>query len=107
MGVFSVRHRDAPNASGVKNRHLINTEDVSSLEREEELENILRRAKGAGVQFDENEKELERLAELQDVLSDAERERRGLEAEDEDTVLQDKVIAQVRQEIHALSEKIK
>jgi hypothetical protein len=42
---------------------------------------LLRRAKGAGIQFDQNEEELERLAELQDIVNDAEREWAGLEQE--------------------------
>jgi hypothetical protein len=71
------------------------------------VENILCRAKGAGIQFDQNEKELERLSELRDLLNDAERERSWLEEEGDDTALHDEVIAKVRQEIHALSEKIK
>jgi hypothetical protein len=97
-----------PERIGVKNQHLINIEDVSSLEQEERLENVLRRAKGAGVQFDqENEKDLERLAELQDLLNDAERERTCLWQEGDDTALHDEVISKTRQEIRALSEKIK
>ena len=72
------------------------------------MENILRRAKGAGVQFEpENEKDLERLAELQDLLHDAERERSCLSEERDDTALHDEVISKVREEIRALSEKIK
>jgi hypothetical protein len=72
------------------------------------LENVLRRAKGAGIRFDhENEKELERLSELQDLLNHAERERTCLSQEGEDTVLHDEVIPKVREEIRALSEKIK
>jgi hypothetical protein len=63
--------------------------------------------KGAGVQFDQNEKELERLSELQDLLHDAEGERAGLSQEGEDTALHDEVIMRVRQESSALSEKIK
>jgi hypothetical protein len=72
------------------------------------LENILSRAKSAGIQFEpENVKELERISELQDLLHDAERERAGLEAGGDDTALHDEVIAKLRQEIRALSEKIK
>jgi hypothetical protein len=85
---------------------LINTGGIT-FRREEKLENILRRAKGAGVQFDQNEKELERLSELQDLLHDAEGERAGLSQEGEDTALHDEVIMGVRQESSALSEKIK
>jgi hypothetical protein len=90
----------------VNNPYLINTGGIPS-EGEEQVENILCRAKGAGIQFDQNEKELERLSELQDLLHDAERERAGLEAGGDDTALHDEVKAKVRQEIRALSEKIK
>jgi hypothetical protein len=63
------------------------------------LENVLRRAKEAGIQFDqENAEELERLSELQDLLRDAERERTHLSQEGDDTALHDEVIAKFRQE---------
>jgi hypothetical protein len=71
------------------------------------MENILCRAKDAGIQFDQNEKELERLSELRDLLNDAERERSCLQEEGDDTALHDEVIAKVRREIRALSEKIR
>jgi hypothetical protein len=52
-------------------------------------------------------KDLERLAELQDLLNDAERERTCLSQDGEDTALHDEVIAKGRKEIQAISEKIK
>ncbi len=72
------------------------------------MESILRRAKNAGVQFEqETAKDLERLSELQELLHDAERERTCLGEEGDDTALHDEVIAKIRQEIQAISEKIK
>jgi hypothetical protein len=72
------------------------------------LESILRRAKSAGINFEQdNAKDLERLSELQELLYDAERERTCLREERIDRALHDEVIAKLRQEIQALSEKIK
>ena len=50
---------------------------------------------------------VERLSELHELLHDAERQRTYLGEEGEETVLHDKVIAKLWEEISALSEKIR
>jgi hypothetical protein len=72
------------------------------------VEDILGRAKSLGIKFKkEMEEDLDRLSKLQELLYDAERERTYLNEEGEETVLHDKVIAKLWEEIHALSEKIR
>jgi hypothetical protein len=66
------------------------------------------RAKSLGIEFAEEEKEdLDQLSALHEVLHDAEREHAYLEEEGEDTILQDRIIAKVRDEILVLSKKIR
>ena len=72
------------------------------------MEDILGRAKSLGIKFEEEiEEDLDRLSELQELLHDAERQRTYLGEEGEETVLHDKVIAKLWEEISALSEKIR
>jgi hypothetical protein len=72
------------------------------------LEDILSRARTLGIEFEgEMEEDLDQLSALHELLHDAERERAYLEAEGEDTILQDRVIAKVRDQIQALSKKIR
>jgi hypothetical protein len=72
------------------------------------VEDILGRAKSLGIKFEkEMEEDLDRLSELQELLHDAERQRTYLDSGDIETALQDEVIAKIREEICALSEKIR
>lgn len=69
---------------------------------------ILGRAKSLGIEFAEEEKEdLEHLSELQELLHDAEREYEYLGEAGEDTTVHARVINKVREEIRALSEKLR
>jgi hypothetical protein len=72
------------------------------------VEDILGRAKSLGIKFEkEMEEDLDRLSELQELLDDAERQRAYLDSGNIGTALQDEVIAKIREEICALSEKIR
>jgi len=72
------------------------------------VEDILSRAKSLGIKFEEEiEEDLDRLSELQELLHDAERQRTYFETGGVDTTLHDEVIAKIREEICALSEKIR
>ena len=72
------------------------------------MEHILDRAKSLGIKFDEEEKEeLEHLAELQELLGDAERQRDGLREAGEDTTVHDRVIAKTWDEIQVLLTKLR
>ncbi len=72
------------------------------------MEDILGRAKSLGIKFDEEEKEdLERLADLQELVHDAERQREGLREEGEDTTVHDRVIAKTWDEIQVLLTKLR
>ena len=72
------------------------------------MEDILSRAKSLGIKFEEEiEEDLDRLSELQELLHDAERQRTYFETGGVDTTLHDEVIAKIREEICALSEKIR
>jgi hypothetical protein len=72
------------------------------------VEDILGRAKSLGIKFEkEIEKDLDRLSKLQELLRDTSRQRTYFEEGREDTTLHDEVIAKIREEIHALSTKIR
>ena len=72
------------------------------------MEDILSRAKSFGIKFKkEMEEDLDRLSELQELLHDAERQRTYFDTGGVDTTLHDEVIAKIREEICALSEKIR
>jgi hypothetical protein len=72
------------------------------------VEDILGRAKSLGIKFEkEMEEDLHRLSELQELLDDAERQRTYFESGGVETALSDEVIAKIREEICALSEKIR
>ena len=70
------------------------------------MEDILGRAKGLDIKFDEEEKEdLEQLSALQELLHDAECERANLDQDGEETVLHDVVIDRLRDKIKVLARK--
>ena len=72
------------------------------------MDDILGRAKSLGIKFEkEIEEDLDRLSELQELLHDAECQRTYFETGGVDTTLHDEVIAKIREEICALSEKIR
>lgn len=72
------------------------------------MDDILGRAKSLGIQFDEEEKEhLEQLSALQGLLDDAEHQRASLDHDGEETTLHDRVIDKIREEITALTKKIR
>jgi len=72
------------------------------------VEDILGRAKSLGIEFDEEmDENLDLLSELQELLHDAERQRAYFESGGVETALHDEVIAKLREEICALSEKIR
>jgi hypothetical protein len=88
-----------------KNIVCINTPAIT-FPREENLENILGRAKGLGIKFDEEEKkDLEQLSASQELLHDAECERANLDQEGEDTTVHDAIIDKLREEIKVLARK--
>ena len=66
------------------------------------MDDILRRAQSLGIKFNNR---TTRLAELQELLYDATRERAMLEEEGENTLLQDIVIEKIREEIAIEAEK--
>jgi KaiC/GvpD/RAD55 family RecA-like ATPase len=87
---------------------LINTEWII-VSRRKKVDDILGRAKRLGIKFeDEEEKEhLEQLSALQELLDDAEHQRASLDQDGEETTLHDRVIDKIREEIRALTKKIR
>lgn len=71
------------------------------------MEEILGRAQSLGLKFQEEEKDLNRLSELHELVHDAERQRDYLDNEGEDTTLQDRIIAKAWEEIRVLSKKLR